>query len=285
MDQPMEAEMPEYKLVDADNHYYEAEDAFTRYGSDDVKRYVRWVQDDKRKHLSFGGQLSTVPPNPTFNPIAKAGAFHQRLKDLEAGKGREGDWEFSKSQYGELVPLPQAYRHKDARVAVLDTQDVERCFLFPTLGDCVEGLMADDPATGHKVFHAFNLWLDDDWGYHYKDRLYAAPYIPVLDPQLAADELEFVVSKGARIVSVRPAPFAGRSPADPAFDRFWSIANEAEILVAFHAFAGPTAYSEAFETMYMRDKLVSDRMYYMTLGAALSSDRGILETTMALVLG
>ena len=34
----------DFKLFDADNHYYEAEDAFTRYGDERVKRFVRWVQ-------------------------------------------------------------------------------------------------------------------------------------------------------------------------------------------------------------------------------------------------
>src|SRR5215471_3014965 len=116
--------MPDYQLVDADNHYYEAEDAFTRYGDSDVKRYVRWVQDGNRKHLTFGGKVSMVPPNPTFNPIAKAGAFHQRLKDLEAGERSDRNGEFSNSWFGELVPLPDEYRHKDARLAVLDDQNV-----------------------------------------------------------------------------------------------------------------------------------------------------------------
>ena len=44
----------DFKLFDADNHYYEAEDAFTRYGDERVKRYVRWVNDGKRRHIMFG---------------------------------------------------------------------------------------------------------------------------------------------------------------------------------------------------------------------------------------
>jgi len=135
-----------YGLIDSDNHYYEAEDAFLRHGDDDVKRFVRWVQQGKMRKLAFGERISDTPGNPTFNPIAKAGAFHQRLKDLEAGKGRRSDWEFAKSGYGQLEPLPPPYRDRDARLAVMDDQGVEQCFLFPTLGDCVEGLMMDDPA-------------------------------------------------------------------------------------------------------------------------------------------
>ena len=36
-------------MVDADNHYYEAEDAFTRHGDADVKSYVRWVENGRRR--------------------------------------------------------------------------------------------------------------------------------------------------------------------------------------------------------------------------------------------
>jgi predicted TIM-barrel fold metal-dependent hydrolase len=273
-----------YGLIDSDNHYYEAEDAFTRHGDESVKRYVRWIQEGKKRRLVFGESIADTPPNPTFNPIAKPGAFHQRLKDLEEGKGREDNWEFARSQYGQLEPLPDAYRDRDVRIDVMDEQGVEQCFLFPTLGDCVEGIMMEDPVMGHKAFHAFNLWQEDDWGYGYRNRLWSPAYIPMLDPELAADELVFVVNRGAMVVSVRPGPAAGRSPADPVFDRFWSIANEAKTLVAYHAFGGHTVYHDAFDLLYGRVPY-SDKQYYFTLQAALAGDRGIMETTMALVLG
>jgi predicted TIM-barrel fold metal-dependent hydrolase len=273
-----------YDLIDADNHYYEAEDAFTRHGDEDVKRFVRWIQEGKRRKLLFGERIADTPANPTFNPIAKAGAFHQRLKDLEAGRGRDEQWEFAKSPYGQLVPLPDAYRDRDARLDVMDEQGVEQCFLFPTLGDCVEGLMTDDPEIGHKAFHAYNLWLEDDWGYGYKGRLWSPPYIPMLDPQLAADELEFVVGRGAKVVSVRPTPGAGRSQADPAFDRFWSIADEARTFVAYHAYGGRTVYDDDFKALYGKVPY-SDKTYYATLAHALNTDRGIYETIISLILG
>ena len=78
----------DYELIDADNHYYEAEDAFTRYGDDEVKRFVRWVSEGKRRHLLFGNVVQTMVPNPTFNPITKPGAFHERLKELAEGGER-----------------------------------------------------------------------------------------------------------------------------------------------------------------------------------------------------
>jgi hypothetical protein len=37
---------------------YEAEDAFTRHGDEDVKRFVRWIQEGKRRKLIFGENIA-----------------------------------------------------------------------------------------------------------------------------------------------------------------------------------------------------------------------------------
>ena len=185
--------------------------------------------------------------------------------------------------YGQLEQLPEGYRVNHARIDMIDEQNVEKCLLFPTLGDCVEGLMHDNVPMAYKVFHAFNLWLEEDWGYVYQDRLYAPPYIPMLDPDLAADELEFLLNKGVKAVSIRPGPANGRSPADPAWDRFWSLMNESGTLAAYHGYGGTTKYSEAFDQMWGQSK--ADEGYTAALGQALTSDRGILELSVALVLG
>ena len=71
----METSELDYPIFDADEHYYEVDDTFTRFGDEKVRKHVRWVQDGKRRHLMFGQRLSTGVPNPTFNPIAKPGAF------------------------------------------------------------------------------------------------------------------------------------------------------------------------------------------------------------------
>ena len=75
----------DYQLVDADNHYYEAEDCFTRHGDEEVKRFVKWVADGKRRHLLFGDVMPTMVPNPTFNPITRPGAFTPDLVELAGG--------------------------------------------------------------------------------------------------------------------------------------------------------------------------------------------------------
>ena len=105
----------DYMFVDADNHYYEAEDAFLRYADEDVKRYVRWVSEGKRRYMVFGstmiGVANTGVPNPTFNPIAAPGAFHLRLKQLqERTSGVTGIQLDDVTRYGQLEQLPDGYR-------------------------------------------------------------------------------------------------------------------------------------------------------------------------------
>ena len=53
--------------IDADNHYYEPLDAFTRHLDKAFrKRGVRPLQEGKRVELVIGGRVNRFIPNPTF---------------------------------------------------------------------------------------------------------------------------------------------------------------------------------------------------------------------------
>jgi hypothetical protein len=57
-------------VFDADNHYYEALDAFTRH-LDPAKlgpRVIEWVDINGRKYHAIGGRVSRAVTNPTFDP-------------------------------------------------------------------------------------------------------------------------------------------------------------------------------------------------------------------------
>ena len=274
----------DHQLIDADNHYYEPEDCFTRYGDEQVKRFVRWVSEGKRRHLLFGDVRQTMVPNPTFNPITKPGAFHERLKELAEGGERGIPGMTDPSRYGELEPLPAHYQDRDARLVVMDEQGLERAILFPTLAVGIEGLNPGEVQMTYKVFRAFNEWLDDDWGFVYGDRLYAAPAIPVLDPVLATEELDRVLERGARLVALRPGPANGRSPADPSWDPFWARLQEADVPAAYHAYGGTDQYADAFRLLWQRHG-ITDRAYEGNLQQAWVADRPMLDTALALVLG
>jgi len=272
----------DYRLVDFDNHYYEAEDAFTRHGDDEVQHFVRWVSDGKKRRLLFGDVVAGAIPNPTFNPIGKPGSYHARLKELaEHGDGRNVH---PMDKFGELEPLPDQYRDRDARLRTMDEQGVERAVFFPTLGVGIDGLNARNVRMTYKLFHAFNRWLDDDWGFHHADRIYAAPFIPMLDPLLACAELDVVLERGAKVIVMRPGPAGGRSPADPAWEPYWSRIEDAGVVAAYHACPMPDVYATSFATMWQSHG-IGDQAYESNLELALNHLRPMLETCLALVLG
>ena len=228
-----------FKVFDADNHYYEALDAFTRHVPTAMQpRCVQWSEIEGRKHHVVGGRVSRAVTNATFNPIAKAGAMHEYFRGNPNNRN-------PLEMLAEREPIPAAYRNRDARVAVQDEQGLEACWLFPTLGVLYEEPLKHDIEALTTTFTAFNRWLDEDWGCNYQDRIFAAPYITLADVDWACAELEWALAQGARCVVMRPAaPTTSAGPrrvSDPIFDRFWARVNEAGITVVIHA--GDSGYS------------------------------------------
>jgi predicted TIM-barrel fold metal-dependent hydrolase len=229
----------DFDAFDADNHYYEALDAFTRHLDPALGgRCVQWCEINGRKYHVVGGRVSHAVVNPTFDPIAKAGALHDYFR---GNPDKKSPIEFLRDR----EPIPAEYRDRDARIAKLDEFGLEAIWLFPTLGILYEELFGDDIFAITQTFSAFNRWLDDDWGFAYQDRIFAAPYITLSDLNWAIRELEWAADKGARVVVMRPAaPHTadGQVPvSDPRNDPFWARVQEIGLTVVAHA--GDSGYS------------------------------------------
>jgi predicted TIM-barrel fold metal-dependent hydrolase len=222
-----------HHVHDADNHYYEALDAFTRHLDPALgPRCVQWCEIDGRKYHVVGGRVSRAVTNATFDPISKPGVLAtyfrgnpDKVNPLELIRDHE--------------PIRPAYRQPDARLRTLDEQGLERCWLFPTLGMVYEALLRDDPFAVCATYRAFNRWLLDDWGFSFEDRIFAAPYITLADPSWAVEETIWALDHGARVLVMLPtAPITEtgrRSPFDPMFDPFWDTVDQAGITVVLHA--------------------------------------------------
>jgi len=65
--------------------------------------------------------------------------------------------------------------------------------MLPTLGVGVEHQLRHDPEATFANLRAFNRWLEDDWGFSYKDRIIGVPLLSLVDAKLAVDELERVI--------------------------------------------------------------------------------------------
>ncbi|MCV7317029.1 amidohydrolase [Mycolicibacillus parakoreensis] len=225
----------EYKAIDVDNHYYEPLDAFTRHLDKKFKRRgVQMLTDGKRTFATMGERVNHFIPNPTFDPIIVPGC----LDLLFRGEIPEGVDPASLMKVERLADHPE-YQNREARVAVMDTQGIETVFMLPTFACGVEEALKDDIDATMASVHAFNLWLDEDWGFDRPDhRVVAAPIISLADPVAAVQEVEEVLAKGAKLVLVRPAPVPGavkpRSLGDPSHDPVWARLAEAGVPVGFH---------------------------------------------------
>ena len=220
-------------IFDFDNHYYEADDAFTRYQDRGLRnRGVRWADIDGKRRLLVGGTINSYIANPSFDPVAKPGALYDWYRGNPAQQN-------IREAFGELEPIRPEYRNRDARLQKMDEQGLAGTTLFPTLGVGIEDALKNDPEACAQVFQGFNRWLEEDWGYAYEGRIFAVPYVPLLDPQAAANEMQRLVDAGAIVVNVRsapvPVPGGYRSPFDPVYDGVWGLAAEAGVVVANHS--------------------------------------------------
>jgi predicted TIM-barrel fold metal-dependent hydrolase len=230
-----------FRAFDADHHYYEAEDAFIRHVEPRLRaRAMQWAVVNGKKRLLVGGKVNRFIPNPTFDPVARPGILDEYFR------GRNPDQKDIRTLFGELDPIDPAYRNRDARIRLLDTQNLEGCFLFPTLGVGMEESLKHDPEAAVAAFDGFNRWLEEDWGFAYQDRIFAAPYFTLIDEAAAVRQLEHALAHGAKLICMRAGPVAhphgSTSPADPKFDRFWARVNEAGITLAYHS--GDNGYNK-----------------------------------------
>ena len=131
-----------HPVWDADHHYYEALDAFTRHLDPALgPRTVQWATIEGRQYHVLGGKVSRAVTNATFDPISKPGCLSEyfrgnpnQVNPLELIRDHE--------------PIRPEYRDPAARLRVLDEQGLAGCFLFPTLGMIYEEPLKRRPRGG-----------------------------------------------------------------------------------------------------------------------------------------
>lgn len=237
----------DFPIFDADNHFYEATDAFTRHLDPAMrKRTMQWAQVDGKTRLLVAGQVNRFIPNPTFAQVSEPGVLmdffraKDGVKDMRAGLGN-------------LVPIEERpeYRDRDARIALMDKQGIEATIMLPTLGVGMESALSHDTEALTAAFTSFNKWMDEDWGFNYLERIYAAPYLSLADPEWAVKELDRVLDAGAKVVLMRPGsvpnPNGRRTPGDERHDAFWARLDESGVALVIH---GGDAGYRVYEQMW-----------------------------------
>ena len=222
-----------FPVFDADNHLYETIDAFTRYLPDEHKGLIKYVEVNGRTKIAVDNLISDYIPNPTFDVVARPGAFAEYF----SGNNPEG--KSLREIAGKPMRATEAFRSAGPRLELLDSLGLDAALMFPTLASLLEVRLTSDPHLTCTVIHAFNEWLLDEWTFDYKQRIFATPVVNPSVPERGVAELDWLLSKGAKVVLLRPAPVAGhrgtRSPFLAEFDPFWARVAESGLVVALHA--------------------------------------------------
>jgi len=214
-----------YPIIDIDHHYYEPDDCCTRHLESrfsDRSVHIRDEGDGRRSW--YAGDRPLCFDRRPLDYVLEPGDLRRLMATRESGGLTEA----------RLIDstLDPAFRDRDARLAKLDVFGVQACVMFSSF--FFENEFVDDPEAGFANLRAYNRWAQEEWGFNYRDRLFAPATLSLLDLDLAIAELDRVLAEGARLVMLRTGPFRGRSPADPHFDPFWARVHEAKVPVVLH---------------------------------------------------
>jgi predicted TIM-barrel fold metal-dependent hydrolase len=224
-----------FGLFDCDNHIYEPHDAGTRYlPADHLDRAITPVTLANGKVALLAGDRLVTSLDHKLDKAHAPGSLREVLRQMRSGNPN--------ASY-ELEDLRPEWLERGPRLALMDSQGVESAIMYP--GGI--GLLAEAYVRGvdalYTNLHAYNRWNDETWGFDYQHRIYAPAVLSLRDRDRAVEELDFVLSRGARFILLHAGPAYGRSPGDPYFDPFWARMNEAKATLAFHI--GEFWYNEA----------------------------------------
>ncbi len=265
-----------YPVFDADNHFYETQEALTKFLPDNRKNVIDYVQVRGRTKIVVRGHISDYIPNPTFEVVARPGAQEDYFRHGSGGKS-------FREVMGEPMKAIPAFREPGPRLEVMDEMGVDYALMFPTLASLVEERMKDDPVLVHDVIHALNRWMYETWSFDYEGRIFSTPVITLPIVDRALEELQWCLERGARTVLVRPAPVPGfrgsRSFGFEEFDPFWQACVEAGIPVAMHA--SDSGYADFLNVWEPADEYLPFKPTAFRMAAM--GKRPIEDTMLALV--
>jgi hypothetical protein len=146
-----------YAIYDADNHYYEPDDCFTR--RIEAAHRGRTVRIDRAGdspgRMYLGDERCHFFSVGTGDSIGPPGIMKEFLRGLSDDGGSPSLNPMNGLEISEFVD-------RNSRLAKMDEQNVEACLMLPTTGVGVEPQLRDHPELLYPSVRAFNRWLEDD---------------------------------------------------------------------------------------------------------------------------
>jgi hypothetical protein len=169
-----------YRMVDADNHFYEPDDCFTRHI--EARFRDRTVRVDRESPDALGR---------VFIGAARSGFYSVAVGDHVGPPGMMRAFLRGEAEQGAVnasaidarkVP---SFVEKSAR---LDEQDVEACIMLPTLGIGVEYQLRRDLPALYPSLASYNRFLEETWGFGRDRRIFSTPLLSLADVDEAVIE-------------------------------------------------------------------------------------------------
>jgi predicted TIM-barrel fold metal-dependent hydrolase len=199
--------------VDSDSHLLEPDELAQEYVAAKYRDLTpQVVEREGIAYLQIEGRV--------FNelPIAAA-SVPNGLSDLD--KTLRTKWN----------EVPAGAKEPGARLQVLDTEGLTATVLYPTIGLIYAGIR--DHQVAAATCEGYNRWVAD-FCKTAPNRIHAIGTVPLQNVEMAVEELKHIAKLGLCGATIRPTPYNGRRLNDPAYDRFWTTAQELDIPISVH---------------------------------------------------
>jgi predicted TIM-barrel fold metal-dependent hydrolase len=210
-------------VVDADGHVLEPGDMYQNYIDPPYRDRAIRIEVDVRGHENL---VMDNQPYQSESMRGNLGAI--------GGIGMDRTKLLSRGQVTYAEGSPAGGYDPQARLKVMDDEEIDIAILYPTLGIFWEGAVRD-PKLATAYTRAYNRWIVEFCRENPK-RLYPVAHISLLDPEGAVEET--IRARKAGCVGVYLSPdLPARNDKrfdDPAFERFWETVQELEMPIGFH---------------------------------------------------
>jgi predicted TIM-barrel fold metal-dependent hydrolase len=215
-------------VVDADSHWSEPADLFTRRAPAAVRDRVPHVEEvDGEPIWVFDGH-----PLGRFSAAGVIGRDGRK----ESSHRALHEWTHDQVHVGAYDPA--------VRLGVMDECGIDAQVIFPsTIGLGGQDLgLTDDPALCRLAVEIYNDGMAEIQA-ESNNRLLPMPLMPAWDVDMSIAEARRVASLGARGVNMTSDPQDLGAPdlANTAWDPFWDVCSELQLPVHFHIGASVTA--------------------------------------------
>lgn len=223
-------------LISVDDHTVEPPDMFERHVParyrDEAPRVVE--DDDGNSFWEYGGRQL---PNIGLNAVA----------------GRPNDeWGFEPSRFDDMR---RGCYDVDARVHDMDVAGVLASLCFPSFPTISGALFtfAGAPDVSGVMVRAYNDWHLEDWCGAHPDRFIPLGILPLWDPELAADEVRRLASRGCRAVTIpQHIGSYGQPPwQDVHWDPLWAACCDEATVANIHIGTGGGLPVPSDQTTYL----------------------------------